>query len=1076
MTTSEVAKLSVYFFRQGRAAKDALELTKVAAIASRVAAIDATESANYLTSAINGFGLAASEAMAVSDRFAALGASSASSYEEMAIALSKVAPVAKLSGVGIDFMMGVIAKGIETTREAPENIGTAFKTIFARMTQIRDFGATLDDSVGVNTVEEALAQAEVALRDSTGNFRDMEDVLEELGYKFNSLTRNQQTYIATALAGTRQQSRLLAVMQNFDRTMELVNVSLGASGATLAQQAEYSDGLEAAMARLNNAFQKLVLSVSNSEAIVNFVNFFGNAINAVADEFEINGDRIAIAAGILGTVLVAALIKVKIATYAVKHAITAKAAAITIATGGLNLIIPVLVAVAAALVTYFGFLRRAETAEQKFAKESKKLSEAIKENQVALYNFTKQSNDINKLKKRYTELNKQVIKTTEEMEEMESLGAQIKKLAAEEYGIILEVDATVTDTAQLILDQLEKQTKATLQENITLGQDRINLANEFVASTGQAFSNMPGFDAASDLSAMTNALASNLFGRDNFINAGVEQQERMIEIAGNNLGLYIAEQARALKAYQAQQKIISDFDTARTTITNRISQLKPVIFSTADQGNFNLMKSLFNNQARGTGLSISDDQFDMFKQFSDEMDAQGIQKTSTEYINRFIQSLQTSALTELGDQNLGSIFSDFMNIDGEEILGFVDRFEDMLKNKLSKTEVDTLFAEFFTLGETARQSILNNVEELKALSQLSMSAVQDILQKGITDVEGRQLMAGELIEIATILSDNDLSQKEIEDFFAGLESFTVAGINGFLDTIDDQVQKSALEEDFFNYITKNASPQEFMNNIEKSKNSVRTLLDLQQKYIEEGLSAEEFGIVRESLGSGPLLEDFFAGSLTAQAIAGTQVDQFKKDIAEAIAFTNERIENVGEDGPPGALMSLKNDLLMYERIMADIDFLVFDAGMEEFYETQKQQIEEINVRLQEQLELEQKKLDMNRSMLSLNRQIAALERDTSFGAQARLEDLRLTRSQEAAQREAFILETMANQQLEGLPDEVQSEIKTNTARTANGIAELVRLFGGKSSDFKVIETSTGNSVGGGGTTGGGGTFTALASN
>ena len=1019
MTTSEVARLSVFFFRQGRAAKDALELTKVAAIASRVASIDATESANYLTSAINGFGLAASQSMAVSDKFAALGASSASSYEEMAIALSKVAPVAKLSGVSIDFMMGVIAKGIETTREAPENIGTAFKTIFARMTQIRDFGATLDDSVGVNTVEEALKQADVALRDSTGNFRDMDDVLTELGHKFDTLTRNQQTYIATALAGTRQQSRLLAVMQNFNRTVDLVNISMNSTGATLAQQAVFSGGLEAALARLSNAFQKLVLSISNSEMIIDFVNFFGNAINAVAEEFERNGERIAIAAGLLGIVFVGALIKVKIAAYQVAGALTAQATALAFTTGGLSLIIPTLIAVAGALGLYFGFLRKAETEEQKFEKASRKLNESIKENQVALFNFTKQANDVNKLKTRYTELNKKIIKTTEEMEELDSLGAQIKKLAQEDYGIMLEVDASVTDTAQLVIDQLMESRKKELGESVDLGQTRIDQAVKF-----GGLDEIDQFDPVTEMSSVTMAVASQLFGVDNFINASAEQQERMLEIARNNVNLYITDLIKLKKEQQ----------------------------------------SLFN--VRSAEIEIGNlERLILFAEGPYRKEFIASYKEDIAELRRRIDEFNASPpITPTLDMP-----------SGETILNFVDSFQNMLDNKLSQSEVDKLFQDFLGLNEIARQSILNNIEELKELSQLSLTSIRDILTNQITDVSGRKLMAGELIDIAGILSDNGLNQQEIENFFSSLESFTVAGIDSFLDTIDDQVQKSALEEDFFNYITKNASPQEFMNNIEKSKNSVRTLLDLQQKYIDEGLGAEEFATVTEALGSGPLLEDFFAGTLTGQAIAGTQVNKFKDDIAQAIAFTNERIENVGEDGSPGLLMGLKNELLMYERILADIDFLVFDAGMEEFYETQKQQIEEINVRLQEQLELEQKKLDMNRSMLSLNRQIAALERDTSFGAQARLEDLRLTRSQEAAQREAFILETMANQQLEGLPDEVQSEIKTNTARTANGIAELVRLMGGKSSDFKVIETSTGNSVGGGGGSGGGSLIT-LASN
>jgi TP901 family phage tail tape measure protein len=280
-TTTEIAKLSVYFFRQGLAQKDALVMTEVAATAAKVASIDATESANFLTSAINGFGMASSDAMAVSDKFAALGASSASSYEELAIALSKVSPVAKVAGVDIDQMMGFIAKGVETTREAPENIGTAFKTIFARMTQLTDFGKTLEDGMSVNKVEEALALAGVALRDEQGTFRAMGDVITELGYKFDSLDRNTQSYIATAMAGTRQQSRLLAVLQNFDRTMELVDVSQNSAGETMLQHAEYAQSMEAAMNGLTTSFQMLVTRISDSQAIIDLINTLSGAIDIV---------------------------------------------------------------------------------------------------------------------------------------------------------------------------------------------------------------------------------------------------------------------------------------------------------------------------------------------------------------------------------------------------------------------------------------------------------------------------------------------------------------------------------------------------------------------------------------------------------------------------------------------------------------------------------------------------------------------------------------------------------------------------------------------------------------------------
>lgn len=296
-TTTEIAKLSVFFFRQGLAQKDALIMTEVAATAAKVASIDATESANFLTSAINGFGLASSDAMKVSDKFAALGAASASSYEELAVALSKVAPVAKVAGVGIDQMMGFLAKGVETTREAPENIGTAFKTVFARMTQLTDFGKTLEDNTSVNAVEEALALANVALRDSQGTFRNMGDVITELGLKFDGLDRNTQSYIATALAGTRQQSRLLAVLQDFGRTQELVDVSTNSAGATMRQHAAFARSMEAAMNNLTTSFQMLITKISDSQTIIDFVNMLARSIDVVGSVmgFMVNATDSAIA-------------------------------------------------------------------------------------------------------------------------------------------------------------------------------------------------------------------------------------------------------------------------------------------------------------------------------------------------------------------------------------------------------------------------------------------------------------------------------------------------------------------------------------------------------------------------------------------------------------------------------------------------------------------------------------------------------------------------------------------------------------------------------------------------------------
>jgi TP901 family phage tail tape measure protein len=303
LTTTEVANLSIAFFRQGRSARDALQLTETAAKFAKIAAIDVNDAANFLTAAINGFNLAASEAERIIDRFAALGAGAAASASEIAIALSKVAPAAASAGVEIDNLMAFVTKGIETTREAPENIGTAFKTIFARMRELTDIGKVMEDGMDVNRVESALGSIGVSLRDANGQFRNLDQVLLEVGQRWNNIDRNQQAYLATTLAGTRQQTRLIALFEDFDRTLELIELSQGSAGVATIQHTEYMRGMEAATTRLKTSFQELITAFVNSNQVIFIINALNTSIE-ILNSFA--GRTIVIMTALIGVMALAA--------------------------------------------------------------------------------------------------------------------------------------------------------------------------------------------------------------------------------------------------------------------------------------------------------------------------------------------------------------------------------------------------------------------------------------------------------------------------------------------------------------------------------------------------------------------------------------------------------------------------------------------------------------------------------------------------------------------------------------------------------------------------------------------------
>lgn len=285
-TTKEVASVATEYIKQGKSIKEATLLTEAAVSAAKVARVSVGDSVNYLTTALNGFQLAAEDAMLVSDKFAAVAAASATDYDELAIALSKVASQANLAGMSIDYTTALLTKGLETTREAPETMGTALKTIIARMRELGDYGETLEGDTDINNVEKQLAYVDIALRDTNGELRSTEDVLDELGQKWDTLNKNQQAAVAKALAGTRQQSRLIAMMTDYERVMELQQISERSVGATAAQAGVYLEGMEASLNKITVAWEKIVTGLTSSEVIVNAFSTFGNILNLVGDSLD----------------------------------------------------------------------------------------------------------------------------------------------------------------------------------------------------------------------------------------------------------------------------------------------------------------------------------------------------------------------------------------------------------------------------------------------------------------------------------------------------------------------------------------------------------------------------------------------------------------------------------------------------------------------------------------------------------------------------------------------------------------------------------------------------------------------
>ena len=286
-TTKDVIASSALFYQQGLDTAEALELTESTMKLATLAGSDFETATSQMTAALRGFNMEMDEGERITDVYSELAAKAAADVDGIAYAMSKTASIAASAGMEFETTSAFLTQMIETTQEAPENIGTAMKTIIARFTELKENVAGTADSefedLDYNKVDTALKSVGVSLKDANGQFRDLDDVFLELAEKWDTLDRNSQRYIATIAAGSRQQSRFIAMMEDYDRTVELIDTAYDSAGRSSEQFAKYQDTVEYKLKQLSNTWEQLRTGFLDSDAYKGVIDFANKALNLVGN-------------------------------------------------------------------------------------------------------------------------------------------------------------------------------------------------------------------------------------------------------------------------------------------------------------------------------------------------------------------------------------------------------------------------------------------------------------------------------------------------------------------------------------------------------------------------------------------------------------------------------------------------------------------------------------------------------------------------------------------------------------------------------------------------------------------------
>ena len=287
-TTTNYTDASLIYYQQGLTDQEVLDRTETTIKMANVAGTTAETASQQLTTIWNNFYDGSQSLEHYADVMVKLGAATASSSDEISEGIEKFAAVANTVGLSYEYAASALATVTAQTRESASIVGTAFRTLFSRIQGLNQ-GETLDDGTTLNKYSQALATVGVQIKDTNGELKGMDEILNDLGGKWDGLARDQKIALAETVAGVRQWTQLIALMDNWDFFKENLAMAQDADGALEQQTEIYAESWEAARDRTKAAAEDIYDSLINPDFYIKVDDLITPLLSGTADVIDAMG-------------------------------------------------------------------------------------------------------------------------------------------------------------------------------------------------------------------------------------------------------------------------------------------------------------------------------------------------------------------------------------------------------------------------------------------------------------------------------------------------------------------------------------------------------------------------------------------------------------------------------------------------------------------------------------------------------------------------------------------------------------------------------------------------------------------
>ena len=271
VAAKEYADASLIFYQQGLPDDEVKRRSDITIQAAKAAGESVKQMSEELTAVWNTYQMEGERLANAASIGAKIGAETAVDFKYIAEAMSISASAASQLGVSYESLNAIIATVGETTMQSASVVGTAYKTIFSRLSNLKLDGET-EDGVKLGQITSQLAEVGINALDASGELRAIDDIIKELGNSWETYSKAQQAAIAQVVGGTRQYGQFLALMNNFDKYLTNVQSAYSETGnATLLKQYETSlDTIESKAINAGEAWKRALANAFTTDSMKGF--------------------------------------------------------------------------------------------------------------------------------------------------------------------------------------------------------------------------------------------------------------------------------------------------------------------------------------------------------------------------------------------------------------------------------------------------------------------------------------------------------------------------------------------------------------------------------------------------------------------------------------------------------------------------------------------------------------------------------------------------------------------------------------------------------------------------------------